>query len=175
MHVVPFANLRAEGASLKVHRCGHPITQCKLVAERSRPVEMRVDETGRHHETLGVDRLLASNPVLGDRGDLAAPDADIGNGVMLGLRVHDPTTYNDKIEISRRALRCPHGGSRRGLCYPRGRKYDGCNYCSRQSNSGGVEFSADKHLVGHAIPPLELWLPLGLCWQTVLLGKLSGN
>src|SRR5690606_5766061 len=40
-------------------------------------VGQQVDEPGSHHEALGVDDLGALQPVVADRGDRAAVDADV--------------------------------------------------------------------------------------------------
>jgi hypothetical protein len=46
-----------------------------------------------------MDGLLALDRLLGDRGNLLAPDADVALRVEVRFRVDDPTTSDHHVEV----------------------------------------------------------------------------
>ena len=58
-----------------------------------------IDEPGRDHVALGVDRFTPLDRLLGDGDDLAALDAHVANRVELGLGIHDATVQDHEIEV----------------------------------------------------------------------------
>jgi len=97
--LVPLVNIRSMGAELQVQNRCPAVAQGQLVGPGPVIVRVGVDKTRRHHQPLGVDGLLPFNLVLGDDGDPAVLDADVGYGVILGFRVHDPAVVDDQIVI----------------------------------------------------------------------------
>ena len=106
--VVPFARLvprvdvRAMGADLEVQYRGPAVAQGELVGPGPVVVPVGVDKPRRHHMAGGIDGFLAGDLVLGDDGDLAALDADVGDRVIIGFRVHDPAVVDDQVVVVRR-------------------------------------------------------------------------
>ncbi len=108
--LVPLVDIGAVGADLQIQDGGPAIAQGELVGPGPVVVPVGVDEPGRDHMAGGVDRLLACDLFLGDDGDPAVLDADVGDGVVLGFRVHDPAIQNDQVIVF------GHGGQRYCKC-----------------------------------------------------------
>ena len=58
-----------------------------------------IDKSRCNHQPFGIDGFLACNLVFSDDGDLAVLNADVGDGVLLGFRVHDPASVDDQVII----------------------------------------------------------------------------
>ena len=86
----------AVGAEFQVQQSGPSITQGEFVGPGPGVVPVGVNETRRHHQSVGVDGLLAKDLLRSDGGDPAVLDTDIPDGIEIGLRVQNPTTVDDK-------------------------------------------------------------------------------
>ena len=60
---------------------------------------MQIDETGRDRQAGGVERLLALNGGDADGLDATVLDAEIADGIEIGLRVDDSASGNDEVII----------------------------------------------------------------------------
>mgnify|MGYP003694434243 CR=1 FL=1 len=68
-------------------------------------VGMDVDEAGRDHEPVGVDRLCGGAFRLAERGDAAAPDPDVATHAWPSRAVDHGAAPDDEIEVHRSGAR----------------------------------------------------------------------
>jgi hypothetical protein len=105
---VPLVDVRTVGADLEVQYRGPAVAQRELIGPGPVVVPVGIDEPRRDHVAGGIDGFLSGDLFLGDDGDPAVLDADVGDRVIPGFRVHHPAVENDEIVV------LGDGGNRRG-------------------------------------------------------------
>src|ERR1700716_2851265 len=71
----------------------------ELVIARLLTVFVEIDETGRNHQSLGLDHRLTLQGSSRDSDDFASRNTDVTDFVQPGLGIHHVPTGNDDVKL----------------------------------------------------------------------------
>ena len=84
-------------AGFQLQRCRHAIPRLKLIIARLLAVFVQIDKSGRNHEALRINRLLALQRLTRNRSDLASADSYIPHRVESRLWIHHSSIRDDDV------------------------------------------------------------------------------